>query len=335
MPETLIVRLPNWLGDTVMAVPALRALRGARPEARIVAVGPWSGLLAGQALVDAVVVYPRSLGARIRAADKIRELRADAAVLLPSSLESALSARYWGARRRVGFAAGGRSWLLSDPVPLPSPRRHQVDEYLLVVEAFGVQADGREPRLEAPAPDSDERLTSQQLLADAGVSAGARPLVGIHLGAAYGAAKLWPVNRVIELCARVRSAGGTPLLLGAPVDASVAGEVAAATGAPSLVGRDSPDLLPALLAEIDLLVSGDTGVSHLAAALGTPAIALFGPTDPALTAPRGPAAVVQHTVACAPCFYRTCPIDHVCMQSIEAAEVMERARAMLSWGARP
>ena len=331
MAETLIVRLPNWLGDTVMAVPTLRALRAARPQARIVAVGPWSGLLAQDTLVDTVVVYPRALGARVRLADTARGLRADVAILLPNSLESALAAWYWGARRRIGFAVGGRSWLLTDRIPLPSPRRHQVDEYLAIVEALGVSADGREPRLEAPKPDSEERRQVRQLLAEARGASG-KPLIGVHLGAAYGTAKLWPADRVIDLCVSVRQAGGTPILLGVPTDLVTANQIAGATGASNLVGRDSPELLPALLAELDLLVSGDTGVSHLAAAIGTPAIALFGPTDPVLTAPRGRASVVWHGAPCAPCFYRTCPIDHPCLRSIEASEVMERARALLQWG---
>jgi heptosyltransferase-2 len=333
MSETLIVRLPNWLGDTVMAVPALRGLRRAFPVLRIVAVGAWSDILGGQGLVDAAVRYPRSLLGRIRAADTVRDLHPDTAVLLPNSLESALTARYWGARRRVGFAVGGRAWLLTDRLAFPSPRRHQIDEYLSIVQALGVSTEDREPHLDIQPTDASERAKARELLSRAGALGAARPLVGVHLGAAYGSAKVWPANRVIELCQKVRRAGGTPLLLGAPGDAATATRVETATEAPSLVGRDSPELVAAVLTEIDLLVSGDTGVAHLAAALGTPVIALFGPTDPELSAPRGRAAVVRHAVPCAPCFYRTCPIDHGCMQSIEPDDVMDRARSLLGEGA--
>ena len=98
----------------------------------------------------------------------------------------------------------------------------------------------------------------------------------------------------------------------------------------SLVGRDSPDLLPSVLAEMAVLVSGDTGVAHLAAALGTPVVVLFGPTDPARSAPLGRVAVVRHLVPCAPCFYRVCPIEHPCMRGISAAAVGERVAALLS-----
>src|SRR5207247_2657400 len=140
--------------------------------------------------------------------------------------------------------------------------------------------------------------------------------VGVHLGAASGPAKVWARERVVEFCRRGPARGVVPVLLGAPSDAPAAADVLRQTRAVSLVGRDGPDLLPAVLTEIAVLVSGDTGVAHLAAALGTPVVALFGPTDPALTAPIGGVAVVRHAVPCAPCFYRRCPIDHPCMRGI-------------------
>jgi len=120
------------------------------------------------------------------------------------------------------------------------------------------------------------------------------------------------------------------VLLGAPSDEPAAAAVVQETSTVSLVGRDSPDLLLAVLAEMAVLVSGDTGVAHLAAALGTPVVTLFGPTDPALSAPLGRVAVVRHAVPCAPCFYRACPIDHPCMRGISAAEVGERVAALLA-----
>src|SRR5205823_6438746 len=124
--------------------------------------------------------------------------------------------------------------------------------------------------------------------------------------------------------------GDTAVLLGAPGDVPLVEEVSRATRAPSLAGRDRPELLLALLAELDALASGDTGVAHLAAALGTPVVALFGPTNPRLTAPRGPVAVIRGDAPCAPCFYRTCPIDHPCMRAIEATAVIERLDAVLA-----
>jgi heptosyltransferase II len=324
------VRLPNWLGDTVMAVPALIALRATWPAARLLAAGPWAMLLADQGLADVLVDYPRAWSGRLRAADTVAAFVPELAILLPNSLESALSAWYWGARRRVGFAGGGRAALLTDAVPVPSDRPHQIDEYLMLVERSGVPAATREPVLQRPAPDSALRGEARRLLEEAGVPArGDSARVAIHLGAAYGPAKLWPLEHVAELCRLLVAGGTTAILLGAPADADAAAVVTAATPARSLVGRDRPALLPAVLAELDVLVSGDTGVAHLAAALGTPVVTLFGPTDPRLSAPRGPAAVLTHPVPCAPCFYRACPIEHPCLRGIAPADVHERALKML------
>ena len=134
MIASLAIRLPNWLGDTVMAEPAVRALRRAYPEARVLLAGPWATVLGGQGLADTLVTYPRVWAGRLAAADVVRRFAPDTAVLLPNSLESALAAWYWGARRRVGFASGGRSIALTDAVPLPVSPRHQIDEYLMLAE---------------------------------------------------------------------------------------------------------------------------------------------------------------------------------------------------------
>ena len=329
MPDSLIVRLPNWLGDTVMAVPTLRALREAFPGARAALAGPWAPLLAGQGLADTLVTYPRAWLGRLRMADAVHALGADVALLLPNSLEAALAARYWGARRRIGFAAGGRRRLLTDPVPLPSPRRHQVDEYRSLLAPLGVEASDPTPQLAPPDPDCEERRTARALLADAGAAEGG-PIVGVHLGASFGASKAWPAPHVAAFCAEVRRAGAVAVLLGATADRMLAADVVRAAPVPSLVGRDRPELLTALLAEVDVLVCGDTGVGHLAAALGTPVVALFGPTDPALTAPRGRVEVLTHPVPCAPCFLRACPIEHPCLRGLAPALVAERALALVT-----
>jgi heptosyltransferase-2 len=325
MPERVIVRLPNWLGDTVMAVPTLRAVRSGRPDAQILAAGPWVSILAGQGLVDVLVTYPRAWSGRLRVADTVRAFAGETVILLPSSVEAALAARYWGARRRIGFADGLRFGLLTDRLDFPAPRRHQIDEYLMLAERFGVEPITREPRLETPDADSEPCRQVRALLHEAGVARPRTPLIGIHLGAEYGPAKVWGVGRLRELCRHVSEGGAHPLLLGAPADAARADAVAAVAPVASLVGKDHPGLLPALLAELDVLVSGDTGVAHLAAALGTAVVTLFGPTDPALSAPRGAARVVRNPVPCAPCFYRTCPIDHPCLEGIDAAVVAKAA----------
>jgi len=331
MLQTLAVRLPNWLGDTVMAVPMVRALRDAFPDARLVLAGPWASLLAGQGLADTLLTYPRAWSARLAAADAMRTLAPHTALLLPNSLESALAAWYWGARRRIGFDVGGRALLLTDALPLPSPRAHQIDEYVALAAACGAPTSDTTPRLGPPPADGAERAEIRALLATTGAArADGRRIVAVHLGAAYGPAKLWPLPQVAEFCRLMAADGAAVVLVGAPSDAASASAVMEAAPACSLVGRDRPALLTALLSEIDLLVSGDTGVAHLAAALGTPAVTLFGPTDPALSAPRGPARVLTHPVPCAPCFYRTCPIDHPCLRDLAPARVRDAVRSVLA-----
>ena len=328
VPVKIAVRLPNWLGDTVMAVPALRAVRAAFPEAQVLLAGPWVALLADQGLGDMLVAYPRAWSGRLRAADTVRSFGADTVVLLPSSFEAAASAMYWGGRRRIGFAGDGRRWLLTDAPPRPEPRQHQVDEYLRLVGVLGAVAAAREPRLTPPEAYADARQRARDLLLHNGAPEG-KPMVGVHLGAAYGPAKVWDRERIVEFGRLAPSLGVIPVLLGAPSDEPAATAVQAEAPMASLVGRDSPDLLPAVLAEMAALVCGDTGVAHLAAALGTPVVTLFGPTDPALSAPLGRVAVVRHAVPCAPCFYRACPIDHPCMRGISAAEVGARLAALV------
>ena len=326
---SIVVRMPNWLGDTVMALPALAALRAAWPEARITAIGRWATLLSGQSVADVLLPYPRRLKERLDLGRSMRQDPPDLAILLVNSLESALAAWSWGAKRRVGFDTDGRRPLLTHSVPLPSPRRHQIDEYAVLVGAHGVElGDHVTPAWRVPArtaPDTEV----DALVGTTGLRRDAR-IVGLHLGAAFGPSKLWPPAFFGRLAARLERGGLCPLLLGSAEDRETALQVAAAAEVPlpSLVGRDHPAMLPGLLARLACLVSGDTGVAHLAAALGVPTVTLFGPTDPRLTAPRGETArVLFRSVGCSPCFLTDCPIDHICLRNIPPEEVESHVRA--------
>ena len=314
-----------------MALPALAALRAARPDALVTAIGPWARLLMGQAVADAHLGYPKEGRLRRKLAAALREMKPDVAVLLPNSFESALAARRWGARVRLGYDADMRRALLTHMAALPSPRRHQIDEYLGLLEASGVPPLATQPRWRLNIDEAAEsRVTA--LLDEAGC-ADAAPLVGLHLGAAFGASKLWPPASYAELARALPERGLQPLLIGSRDDVAVAEAVTALVGKPiaSTVGRDRPEMLPRLLARLGCLVSGDTGVAHLAAAIGVPTVTLFGPTDPHLSAPRGRASrSLEGPAPCAPCFLPRCPIDHVCMRAISVdsvAHAVEEARA--------
>ena len=320
----VLVRLPNWLGDTVMALPALHGLRAARPGVCVMAVGRWASLLAGQGVADALVHYPPGGGERRRLAASLRAMRPDGAVLLPNSFESAIAARLWGARMRLGYDTDLRRALLTHAVPLPSPRLHQVDEYRGLLESSGVKVPETDPTWRL-GEDAAAGAAVSALLEQCGISGGVRA-VGLHLGAAFGSSKQWPASSFAEAATRLSERGLCPVLLGSPADAEMAGAVSTSAGwaIPSLVARDRLDLLPRILARLVCLVSSDTGVAHLAAAVGTPTVTLFGPTDPRLTAPRSRAARrVAGRAPCAPCFLPRCPIDHVCMRDITAASVVE------------
>lgn len=326
----IAVRGPNWLGDTVMALPALQALRAARPDARISLIGRWAPLLTGQGMADIALSYPGRFADRWALGRALAADPPDVAVILPNSLESALAACRWRARRRIGFDADARRPLLTDPIARPA-LRHQVDEYGLLVEALGARVAGDAvPSWRPTSPPALGREVDALLDAQ-GVGAPARP-VGLHLGAAFGPSKLWPPRSFGQLGARLAAAGLAPLLLGTGADTEQAREAAegAGMGLPSLVGRDRPALLQALLGRLACLVSGDTGVAHLAAALGVPTVTLFGPTDPRLSAPRGPHARALSTSApCSPCFLATCPIDHVCLRCIGVDRVLEEVLRVL------
>ena len=333
MSAAIVVRTPNWLGDTVMALPMLAALRAAEPGARITLVGRWATLLIGQGVADIVLPYPKPLAARRRLARTLAAERADVAVLLPSSIESALAAWRWRAARRIGYATDGRAPLLTDAMPLPAPRLHQVDEYAALLTPLGVSGAATAPASTLRPvwmlrDDAGLDAEIARLLADAGVAADAR-LVGLHLGAAFGSSKLWPAEAFGRLAQGLAAAGLTPVLLGTGDDADTAAAVTRAAGGPiaSLVGRDRAALLPRLLARLRCLVSGDTGVAHLAAAVDVATVTLFGPTDRRLTAPRGrKSRTLDRAAPCAPCFLPRCPIDHVCLTRIEPDEVLHEVR---------
>jgi heptosyltransferase-2 len=202
-----------------------------------------------------------------------------------------------------------------------------VDAYLGLLGPLGIEPVRERPTLR---PRPARRQEARRLLAEVGVAPGDR-CVGIQLGAAFGATKLWPAERAARLAARLEARGLRAVFLGSPAARPlVDGALAAGGPARSLVGRDRPTILTALLAEMEVLVSADSGPAHVAAAVGVPTVTLFGPTDPRLTAPLGPRSVaLWHPPPCAPCFLRTCPIDHRCIQAVTVDEVEAAVLAAL------
>ncbi len=319
----LIVRLPNWLGDALMARPLLRALRDSFREASIRAVGPAAllELLAADRAWDEAHAWPLTSSARV----SLRSPRADCAIVLPPSFSSAWFALGTGARERVGFAHEGRSPLLTRALRRP-PRGdlHLSREYLRLGEAAGAVSGG------PPAPlavSAEARAAAVEL---SGTSGGV-PYALLAPGAAYGPAKRWPADRFAEAGRRLSKAGMRVLACGTAAERAVCEAVASVCGGTALAGRTPLPVLAALCAGAATVVSNDSGLAHLAAATGAPTVAVFGSTSSGWTAPLGPRArVAQRPPVCSPCFARTCRIGYRCLTAVTVEDVLAaaaRARA--------
>jgi heptosyltransferase-2 len=334
-PARLVVLSPNWLGDAVMALPAVADLRRRYPAAHLAvaaraSVAPVFELAAG---VDAVItlrwkgrVFDRT--AALADAATLRDAAFDAAVLLPNSMASAWLVRRAAVPERWGYAADYRSPLLTRAVPKPRGSRHQAKYYQHLTEALGAAAGPLEAVLTARAGDVAE---AQALLIARGWD-GVRPLVALAPGAAYGHAKRWPPERYAAVVSTLVSEhGATCVLVGAGVDADATrqvGELATADARPHIIDLANATTLRTLAGVLSLAntcVSNDSGAMHLAAALGVRVVALFGPTRDKETAPLAraarPATLLIHDVFCRPCMLRECPIDHRCMTGLEPARV--------------
>jgi heptosyltransferase-2 len=351
----IVVRAPNWLGDIVMAVPAIAAVRAAHPTAHLAVAAPaaFVDLCAAIPGVDGVVALPgsgvRALGAHVEA---LRAGGFDLAILLTNSFASALAASRAGIAERWGYRRDWRGRLLTRAVPVRRPRPpttpastpesfgaessgpHHSAYYLRLVAALGmppVEATGLGTALRVPAP-AVERAAA--LLAESGVGAVTR-LVGFAPGAAYGSAKRWPPERVAAAIAGLAGHGVRAVLVGAASDREIARAIQSAldpavrAAVVDLVGRTDLATLMAVLARCATVVANDSGAMHVAAAVGRPVVAIFGPTDERATAPMGPHTLVRHDVWCRPCLLRACPIDHRCLRRIDAADVVEAVAAHL------
>ena len=327
-PNSILVRAPNWVGDTILSIPMLRALRARFPEATIGLTGPSAHLVAPGPWVDRLLPPPPPWPFWPGWLRGIRQERFDLALILPNSFQSALAMRLAGIPRRIGYAADGRSWLLTTALARPKGV-HQAQAYTDLLSPLGIVSPA--PPLDYPVRIQTE-AEADHLWRKVGL--GPRPTVGIHLGAAFGPSKLWWPERYAELADRLRSRGGVEVVFfGSPGERGLWRRIGERLDhpAPSLVGQDRLEILPALLRRCRVLVSGDTGAMHLAAAVGVPVVALFGPTDPRLTRPLGEGhAVIWKQVPCAPCFLPRCPIDHPCMGQISVEEVEAAVTRALS-----
>jgi heptosyltransferase-2 len=338
----IAVFLPNWIGDMVMATPALRTLREHFRQARFIGVHRRyvAGVLDGWDWFDRSLLLdggPNTYGLW-GAAWQLRKEKVDLAILFPNSLRSALIARLGGCRRIVGYARDGRSLLLTDRLAalrdargrfLPSPI---IDAYNRLAEHVGCKRPGYRMTLHTTAEDEAAAETVWQKF---GLHE-ANPVVALNPGAAYGAAKHWPVAYFAEVARRlVDERGAAVLVLCGPAEKDMARQVVAGAQRPnvhSLAEEDvSLGLLKACIRRIDLLVTTDSGPRHFAAAFDRPVVTLFGPTHVAWTETYFEKAIhKQVAVPCGPCQLRACPLDHRCMTLLTPDEVFNAASVLLA-----
>jgi len=316
----VLVVAPNWLGDAVMSLPMMRALRQARRDRPLLVLARRGPAAVYRASGTAVEVLPAT-GSLWRDAGTARRRAPGEAWLLPNSFRAALLALAAGARERIGYATDGRGPLLTHRRPPPPRTAHQVRDYDDLLRSRGVAPDSGPPRLDL---SEAARETARAHLAAAGIDPSARPVL-LAPGAAWSWTKRWPPERFGRLAAHLAAAGTSVAVAIGPGEEDLARGVTEAAGAsiPVLGASLDPVELAALFSLARVVIANDSGPMHLAAAVGTPVIALFGPTDPGRTGPEGsPARVLDRYLFCSPCFLAVCPYGHECLRGIGPEDVL-------------
>ena len=339
----ILVRAPNWVGDAVMAVPALDAIRRARPEAEICVLARPSvaDLFCEQPFADRVMTFDwrgrhHGWGGRESLVRELRAEKFDAAVLLQNAFEAAWIVWRAGIPERVGYARDARRPLLTRAIPVPAKGAiplHEAYYYLELLRGAGwieTLPTAIAPIRLCLSPATHQAAESR--LQNIG-SREASSRVAIAPGSSYGAAKCWPAERFAQLAdGLISECGADVIFFGTEHEKEIAARIRSKMNsrAISLVGETSARDLPALFASCSLFVGNDSGAMHVAAAAGLPVIGIFGSTDPDRTSPlTDQFTLLREAVSCSPCFLRRCPVDHRCMTRISVESVLAAAKRKL------
>jgi len=336
IPNRILVRATNWVGDAVMSLPALRALRDRFPQARITILAkPWvAGLYHREPFCDQLIPYsPRTLGEKYAAARALSAHRFDTAILLQNAFEAAAVAAIAGIPQRIGYSRDGRGFLLTNAIPVPGPGEippHERFYYLELLRRAGILDH---------LPESDRiRLDGAPAARAAGLERFhilglGETVIGLSPGAAYGTAKRWLPERFAESANRIASEmGATVAVFGSASERDLCESVVRAISVPArnFAGQTELAEYIELAAACRVYLTNDSGAMHIASALGLPTVAIFGATNDITTGPTGPLSrVVRQQVECSPCMKRECPIDHRCMTRVDAARVADTALELL------
>jgi heptosyltransferase-2 len=334
--------LPNWIGDVVMATPAIRAVRQDYPDAELIGVcKPYvRGLLDGAPWFDTLLSFDKNGPREQRFRSVSRQLSAkplDLAILFPNSFRVALLAWWAGAKKRIGFSRYGRRWLLSDRLEPIRDRRGRfkpspiIDDYNRLLSPLKLPDPGYRMELFTTPQDelAADRIWQQFRLHTA------REVIGLNPGAAFGAAKHWPVESFARLAQQlIDSRGSSILVFCGPNERETARQIVQQTGRSqvhSLADQEvSLGLSKASVRRLDLLVTTDSGPRHFAAAFDRPVVSLFGPTFREWTITYFEKEIcLQKQVPCGPCQQRTCPLDHRCMKELGVEEVLQAGVSLL------
>jgi heptosyltransferase-2 len=323
----VILFAPNWLGDAIMALPAMAAVRRHLPAASVeIAARPAIAPLFALAPEAGSVV---TIDAR-SAVEGIRRGQYDTAILFPNSFNAAWLAQRAGVPARWGYATAMRSPLLTRAVP-PLLGLHQVEYYRRLVALLGFPVDAAPPVL---AATTDGRAAGEALLAAEGWD-GSESLIAVAPGAAFGTAKRWPSASFARVIDELGSGGTRTVLIGSAADRSAGDDVLEASTLSrrpiNLIGRTDLSTLSGVLVRCRALLTNDSGAMHFAAALGLNTSAVIGPTRERETAAVGSGrhAVLTHPVWCRPCMLRECPLDHQCMRGVRVDTVLASTRRAL------
>lgn len=328
-PQNIIVRMPNWIGDLVMATPILFDIRKAYPKARITAMcrAPICELLKENPEIDELFCFSKVSGFARRSEkrniiEKLRQGNYDLGILLTHSFSSAWWFWMGRVRYRLGYASNGRRWLLTHSQPFPAniQNQHLVVTYKMLLSPLGIPVSETAPVLYLSDKEKEDART---LLRQRGVPDDAI-IIGINPGATYGSAKCWLPERFREVTLRLLNDPDLYIVyFGDQATATLCREICKELPSRviNLAGLTALRQLVSLISLCDLLLTNDSGPMHVADALGTTMVALFGSTSEIVTGPYHQGCVIHKHVECSPCYQRVCPIDFRCMKRIETDEV--------------
>ena len=332
-PISILVRATNWIGDAIMTLPAMKTIRANFPEARITVLAqPWvADIFSANPYVDEVMLYHKKtchagLGGMQRLARELAARKFDLAILLQNAFEAALLAKLAHIPAIAGFNRDARGVLLTHGVPITKEikSKHQVYYYQHLLADLGLTLAENRLSLHLSAEDQGWAREFVDRLP--------QPIIGLNPGAAYGPAKRWPAERYGEVAKKlIDRLGGSVLVFGTSADTPAAVTIADEVGhAVDLTGKTTLAQAMALIGRCQAFITNDSGLMHVAAALNTPLVAIFGSTDAVATGPFSErAVVVQKALACAPCLKTHCPTNFECMNGITSDEVEKAVLGLL------